>query len=69
MSYPGVTSFNSKGNNNSSNSLRSQLTVALNGKISAVEFAELLQDKAVDVERIDTPSFNQFRQNLESILV
>lgn len=57
-----------KGNDDSPNSLKSQLTTALNGKTSAVELAELVKDKAVDVERIDMPSFNQFRQDLKLVL-
>ena len=54
-----------KGNDDSPNSLKSQLATALNGKTSAIELAELVKDKAVDVERIDMNSFNQFRQDLQ----
>ena len=54
-----------KGNDNSPNSLKAQLATALNGKTSAIELAELVKDKAVDVERIDMNSFNQFRQDLQ----
>lgn len=57
-----------KGNDDSPNSLKSQLATALNGKTSAVELAELLKDKIVDVERIDMSSFNHFRQDLKLIL-
>ena len=54
-----------KGNDDSPNSLKSQLATALKGKTSAIELAELVKDKAVDVERIDMNSFNQFRQDLQ----
>lgn len=54
-----------KGNDDSPNSLKSQLATALKGKTSAIELTELVKDKAVDVERIDMNSFNQFRQDLQ----
>ncbi len=56
---------NIKGNDDSPNSLKSQLASALDGKTSAIELAELVKDKTVDVERIDMNSFNQFRQDLQ----
>ena len=54
-----------KGNDDSPNSLKSQLATALKGKTSAIELTELVKDKSVDVERIDMNSFNQFRQDLQ----
>ena len=57
-----------KGNDDSLNSLKSQLAASLQGDANASKLAELVKDKVVDVRRIDMPSFNQFRQDLEQAI-
>lgn len=56
---------NIKGNDDSPNSLKSQLAKVLGYEQTATALANLVNNRQVDVSLIDMPSFNQFRNDLE----
>ena len=53
------------GNDNSPNSLKDQLSNALNGKVSRDNLNQLLRDGAIDVQQINMPSFSAFKSDLK----
>lgn len=53
------------GNDASPNSLKKQLAAVLDGADSRADINDLLRDKAIDVTRIDMPSFNVFKGDLK----
>jgi len=55
---------NELGNKKSKNPLKEQLKKALNGCGSVEEINQMLLDKVIDVEQIDMPAFNRFKQDL-----
>lgn len=59
---------NESGNDASPNSLKQQLAAALDGADNRAEINALLYEKVIDVERIDMPSFNFFKDNLRSVV-
>lgn len=56
------------GNDKSLNSLKNQLTQALNGKTSADELADLAKAGDIQWEKIDMPSLNAFKNRLEEVV-
>jgi len=52
---------NESGNDRGMVPLKDQLSEALCGKSSVIDIKEMLIDKRIDVEKIDMPSFNQFK--------
>jgi len=56
------------GNDNSANPLKEQLKVALNGETTTDQLTELVKNKVIDISRIDMPSFNQFKDQLDYVL-
>lgn len=59
---------NESGNDDSANPLKHQLQLALNGETAAAQLTELVKNKTIDILHIDMPSFNQFKDHLDSIL-
>lgn len=56
------------GNDNSPNSLKAELTGIL-GDVALVEtLCEMLEDRTIDIDRIDMLSFRAFRQRLEEVI-
>ncbi len=56
------------GNDKSANSLKKQLSKALDGKDSTAELNELLSDGTIDPHQIDMSSFNAFKEDLEAVV-
>ncbi|KAA1174461.1 hypothetical protein FWJ25_09560 [Marinobacter salinexigens] len=56
------------GNDASPNSLKQQLAAALDGADNRAEINAMLYKKVIDVERIDMPSFNLFKDDLMSVV-
>lgn len=57
------------GNDKAPDSLKSQLAASLNGSTSTADLNQLLRDQVIDVTQIDMPSFNVFKEDLESKVV
>lgn len=55
------------GNDDSPNPAKSQLDEALGGDTNAEELADFVSDGRVDVQRIDMPSFGQFRSRMVEV--
>lgn len=53
------------GNDRSANPLKIQLERALNNNASTLQINELMHDNTIDVLRIDMPSYNTFKADLE----
>lgn len=56
------------GNDKAVNPLKDQLSVALNGSSSTQVHNNLITDGDVDIHRIDMPSYNEFKQDLETVI-
>ncbi len=56
------------GNDNSPNSLKDELKDWLGYSPSRVDLCEMVNDKRVDVHRIDMPSFKAFKERLDEVL-
>ena len=56
------------GNDKSPNSLKSQLSDSLRGNTSVDDINHLLNSREIDIEQIDMPSFNAFKQDLEDVV-
>lgn len=56
------------GNDNSPNSLKNQLSTALNAYSTTNDIEELIKDNKIDIDKIQMPSFLDFRSELESVL-
>lgn len=54
------------GNDDSPNSLKKQLAAALSGNDQAEAIADMIKNRGIDVERIDMPSFNVFKEDLRA---
>lgn len=59
---------NASGNDNSSDPLKAQLDNAMSKFPNGPTIEELLIDKKIDINKIDMPSFNEFRNELEHVL-
>lgn len=55
------------GNDHAPNPLKDQLAAAVNAARSAADWADAVRSRAIDIDRIDMPSFNTFRQRLEEV--
>ena len=60
---------NESGNDDSANPLKYQLELTLNGETAAEQLTELVKNKTIDILQIDMPSFNQFKDRLDSVLI
>lgn len=56
------------GNDNSPNSLKNQLSTALNLYSSTNTIEELINNNKIDIDKIQMPSFLEFRSELEHVL-
>ncbi|MBE0435560.1 MAG: hypothetical protein IBX56_07120 [Methylomicrobium sp.] len=56
------------GNDTSQNPLKEQLSKALQGKDSAEQINDMISNHEIDVHRIDMPSFNAFKHNLNDVV-
>lgn len=56
---------NESGNDKGVNPLKLQLSKALNGEDSTREINERLRDKRIDIQQIDMPSFDAFKEELD----
>lgn len=56
------------GNDRSHNPLKEQLSEALQGNDSAEQINDKIRSNAIDVHRIDMPSFNVFKDNLKQVV-
>lgn len=56
------------GNDNSPNSLKTQLSTALSAYPSTNTIEELINDHKIDIDKIQMPSFLEFRRELENVL-
>jgi hypothetical protein len=56
------------GNDDSPNSLKKELVEILKGHTSREELRELVTTRKIDFNRIDMPSFNEFRIRLEEVI-
>lgn len=56
------------GNDDAPNSLKQQLAAAVGEERSAADWADAVRSRAIDISRIDMPSFTTFRQRLEQCL-
>lgn len=52
------------GNDHAANPLKAQLSIALDGHAGTADLNDLIIDRRVDIQRIDMPSFNQFKADL-----
>ena len=59
---------NESGNDKGVNPLKRQLSKAVNGEDSTREINDRLSDKRIDVHRIDMPSFNTFKEELDYVV-
>lgn len=59
---------NASGNDNSPDPLKKQLDDAMSNYPSGATIEDLLIDKKIDINKIDMPSFNEFKNELERIL-
>ncbi len=56
------------GNDKSPNSLKAELEKLLGYRPSRVDLCEMVTDRRVDIDRIDMPSFDEFRTRLEEVI-
>jgi hypothetical protein len=56
------------GNDKSVNPLKKQLSEVLDGKASTAEINGLLHDGIIEANKIDMPSYNQFKHDLETVV-
>ncbi|NQU24461.1 MAG: hypothetical protein HQ567_24530 [Candidatus Nealsonbacteria bacterium] len=67
--YQGCESLeNRSGNDDSPNSLKAELETVLGYRPSREDLCEIVGDRTVDVDRIDMPSFRDFRTRLEEVI-
>lgn len=59
---------NRSGNDSSPKSLKKELRTILNGKVSSDDLCTLVEDRTIDVDRIDMPSFTTFKTVLQTAL-
>lgn len=60
---------NRSGNDNSPNSLKSELAEILDGLPSPEELCKMVTEGRIDIDRVDMPSFTAFRQRLEQAII
>jgi len=56
------------GNDHSPNALKGRLSELLRGDVSAVSLANKVRDRRVDINQMDMPSFNAFKQRLAGVV-
>lgn len=56
------------GNDNSPNSLKGELVEHSGGHLSQVQLVDLVQNRQIDIDRINLPSFVAFRRRLEAVV-
>ena len=57
------------GNDHAANPLKAQLSTALNGHAATADINDLIINRQIDIQRIDMPSFNQFKEDLRQVVV
>ena len=58
----------SSGNDKAAHSLKSQFESSLNNKSGRLDINELLHSHTIDITKIDMPSFNCFKQDLQTVV-
>ena len=67
--YQGCAALEDRsGNDKSPNSLKAELEEILGYRPSRVDLCEMVSERRVDIDRIDMPSFDAFRAQLEEVI-